>query len=41
MVEEAKRAEKEKKKNQVLTPQELLMEAERKAMFSSPNKINK
>jgi RecB family exonuclease len=41
MVEEAKKAEKEKKKNQVLSPQELLLEAERKEKFSSPNKINK
>lgn len=40
MVEEAKKAEKEKKKNQVLSPHELLLEAERKEKFNSPNKLN-
>ena len=41
MVEEAKKAEKAKRKSVTLSPAELILEAERKAMFDSPNTFNK
>ena len=41
MVEEAKKAEKAAKNSKVLSAGQLLMEAERKAMFDSPNKFSK